>query len=308
MHSGLARQMKPIFLAFAVLALALVFSLAINNTRTDPRGESSSLKYNVKDLSKTGISLIPPGEPVLTNGKTATIDPYSVILKNTSSRAVVGYAIKWQCDKREPSDKSVSRDRMVTSIALPVFLHGEESDRSAVVNSTRGVIFPHKPWFISFDSAAHPVSEVVQDVSTGFDETALADIRATCSSITIIADGIFFDDGAFVGPDEANFFTLVKTQLDARYEILQGVLNELKSGKNPDEIFKGLTQIHERAPQYPPTEPATPDDLRSFYRGFFARDVLGNKNVFGPDKAIEAVQQQLSKPWVKLRKLSPGAD
>jgi hypothetical protein len=295
--------MKPVFLASAVLALALIFFFAIVNTPTNPRGESSSLKYNVKDLPKHGISLVPPGDAVLPTGKAATIDPYSVILKNTSKRAVVGYAIKWQCDKRDSSDTSLSRDRIITSIALPVFLHGEESDRSAVLKSTRGVISPHTPWSISFDSPAHPVGEVIQDVSTGLDETALADINGACSSITIIADGIFFDDGEFVGPDEANFFTLVKTQLDARYEILEGVLNELKLGKDVNEVFKGLEQIGDRGGQYPPEE-AAPTELRAFYKGFFARDILGHKNVFGPDKAIETVQQQLSKPWVKLRKLS----
>jgi hypothetical protein len=119
--------------------------------------------------------------------------------------------------------------------------------------------------------------------------------------MTVTADGVFFEDGTFIGPDTTNFFARVKTQMNVRSEIYQGVQNELKSGKTPGEVFRGLEQIRDREGLEYSDE--TIDELRSYYRNLFARDVLGKKEVWGTDKAIEQVHQLLSKPWVKLRKL-----
>jgi hypothetical protein len=44
-------------------------------------------------------------------------------------------------------------------------------------------------------------------------------------------------------------------------------------------------------------------ELRAYFRKKYAQDVLGKKEMWGPDKAIEDIQQLLSKPWAKLRKL-----
>ncbi len=90
--------------------------------------------------------------------------------------------------------------------------------------------------------------------------------------------------------------------MDARYEILRGVQNELKLGKKAGEIFRGLERIRDREGVKLGEHP-TADVLRSCFRNIFARDVLGKKELLGADKAIEDVQLQLSKPWVNLRKL-----
>ena len=113
--------------------------------------------------------------------------------------------------------------------------------------------------------------------------------------MTVSADGVFFDDGTFMGPDTTNFFAKVKTQMDVRYEILQGVENELQSGKNPAEVFKRLEQIRD----FEETQGGT-DETRSYFRALFARDVVGMKNTWGTEKAIKTVELQLSRPWVKL--------
>ncbi len=102
--------------------------------------------------------------------------------------------------------------------------------------------------------------------------------------------------------DTTGFFTAVKSQMDARYEILRGVQNELKLGKKAGEIFRGLERIRDREGVKLGEHP-TAGALRSCFRNIFARDVLGKKELLGADKAIEDVQLQLSKPWVNLRKL-----
>jgi predicted HD phosphohydrolase len=90
--------------------------------------------------------------------------------------------------------------------------------------------------------------------------------------------------------------------MDVRYEVLQGVQRDLRSGTDPTEVFKGLEQMRDRERQLSGGN-MTMNDLRSFYRHMFAQDVLGMKEMWGVQGAIANVQRQLSRHWVALRKL-----
>jgi hypothetical protein len=277
-----------------LLVVAVVLSLAATNT------ESLLVKFKITDLPEHGILLMPPSDLAFTKGKAVPIDPYSILLENTSTQAVVGYAIKWECwdGKTETSARDLSLDRILLHVLGVVFLYGEESDRRSLLNRMDDVIRPHSTWLIAND---YPAREINQEVNAELIEAAIAEVNAACPTMTVTADGVFFEDGTFIGPDTTNFFARVKTQMNVRSEIYQGVQNELKSGKTPGEVFRGLEQIRDREGLEYSDE--TIDELRSYYRNLFARDVLGKKEVWGTDKAIEQVHQLLSKPWVKLRKL-----
>lgn len=290
-------------LSFLVVALLVVVVLSLAVTKTElvtPETERKFVKFNIKDLPEHGIVLMPPSDPTVTKGKTFLIDPYSVLLKNTSTRAIVGYSIKWECSdgKTETSGRDLSLDRILLHTLAVVFLYGEESERRLMLNRLDDVIKPNSTWLVAND---YPPREINQEVNVELNEAAIAEVNTACPTMTVTLDGIFFDDGTFVGPDTTNFFARVKTQMDARYEVLQGVRNELKSGKTPGEVFRGLEQIRDRERQ--DSGGGTIDELRSYYRNLFARDVLGRNEVWGTEKAIEQVHQLLSKPWVKLRKL-----
>lgn len=295
--------MKPIVLGLAVV-FALILSFAFVRTESlTKKGKISVVKFNLKDLPEHGISLVAPSDPAFTKGTTVRIDPHSAILRNTSNRWVVGYSLKWQCSdgQTETTNRNLSNDRLVSHVVGFSFMYGEESERKAILNTVEDVIKPHTTWLISFDSARQ-IKGASEEVNADLDEAAVAQVLAACPTMTVIVDGIFFDDGTFIGPDTTNFFTQVKTQVDARYEILQGVEKDLKSGKSPSEVFEKLEQIrdHEKAPE---GGKMTVDELLSYFRKVFAQDVLAKKNAGGSDKAIQDIQQLLSKPWVNLRKL-----
>ncbi len=300
------RQMNRIFLGLILVVFAIIVSLAV--TRRESviyKAEVSTMKFNIRDLSEQGISLIAPSDPVLAkNRKTATVNPYSILLKNSSGRSVVGYSIKWECfdGKIESAHRDMSHDVRTSHILGIVLTYGEESVRRELINRLQGVIRPHSTWFISEDTPARPLSAALEDVDTELDEAALAEVRAACPIMTVTLDGIFFDDGTFIGPDTTEFFDKIKTQLDARYELLQEVQNEVKAGKHPSEVFRGLEQIRDREGQ-PQGGEMTTKERRSYFRNKYAQDVLGKKEMWGPDKALEDVQQMLSRPWAKLRKL-----
>lgn len=77
--------------------------------------------------------------------------------------------------------------------------------------------------------------------------------------------------------------------------------NQLKSGKNRDEVFSELERIRDKTQSL--GEQPTINDLRAYFRSMFAMDLVGKKNLWGIEKAIAEIEDQLSKPWVKLRKL-----
>lgn len=302
--------MKLILLASA-LTLGLVVSVILTSNKKGAvarKMEPTPVRLNVKDFPEHGISLIGPSDPSfadlrdkLPKTQAARLgDSYSVFLKNTGSRAVVGYRIKWECVDGGGAVSSWD----VSNIVGWIFLHGEESDRRMALNRSEDVIKPNSTWLISPNSPAQPLEgggdeAFAQEMHS---DDGVAEAVKGCVSMTVIADGIFFDDGTFIGPDTTDFFTEVKSQVDARYEILRGVQSDLMAGKNADEIFKGLEKIRDREVVALGERP-TPDEFRTYFRNIFARDVLGKKEIWGAGKAIEEVQVQLGRPWVRLRKL-----
>lgn len=269
------------------------------------------MRFEARDFPEHGISLIVPSDPSFGHLEakrepTSLRDPYSVLLKNTGTRAVVGYSISWQCfdDRGETSDRNLSNDRTLNRIFSWVFLYGEESDRRAAVDASEDIIKPHSISLISSDRQALPLAwspDVVGGSKTQLDESSKVATIQGCARMTVIADGVFFDDGSFIGPDNNGIFTRVKSEMDARYELLRGIQNDLKSGKKSDEIFKELEKIRDggdiKAPEHP-----TADGFRAYFRNMFVRDVLGRKEHLGVDSVIEDIQLKLSKPWVNLRK------
>lgn len=111
------------------------------------------------------------------------------------------------------------------------------------------------------------------------------------SKVTISLDGLFFDDGTFLGADTIGFFNEVKSQMDARYEIISEVENGVKSGANVDGILRKLEQIASQPMPDLGESPSRSEYMNSF-RILIAKDILGMKAVFGTKKAIEDVHQQ----------------
>jgi len=166
-----------------------------------------------------------------------------------------------------------------------------------------GVMEPNSTWFISLDRPTQRVRDVgAEQTERWVPGSQFQRISRAFPRITISLDGVFLDDGTFLGPDTTEFFNEVKTQMETRHEILSKVESDLKSGVPAEDIFRKLERIAGQPMPELPELPSRAEHL-SFFRRIFAKDILGMKNVFGAEKAFADVHQQLSKPWVKLRKL-----
>jgi hypothetical protein len=306
---NLLNKTKLIFLVLIVSTIAMTFWFARSKkgaagAKVETGPTKSAVKFNVKGLPEHSVSLIAPSDPILTAGRDVSIYPYSIVLRNSSSKAVVGYSIKWECfdGKRESPTRDMSHDRKFSNSYGFAFMYGEESERRAVLKNADEVIGPNSAWLISPDFPPRKLNGRIEEISKEGDQAGLAEIQAACPTMAVTLDGVFFDDGTFIGPDTNDFFAKVKIQMDARYEVLREVQSDLKSGRKPDEVFKRLEQIRDNERQVSGEE-MTMKELRSFYRHMFAQDVLGMKEMWGADGAIANVQRQLSRPWVTLRKI-----
>lgn len=291
-----------------ILTSALVVGLAVSLTLFIGKKEPAAVRVNVKDFPEHGISLVGPSDPSfaslktkLTKSKSDSIsEVYSVFLKNTGRRTVVGYRIKWECVNG--SGEVSVRDS--SNIISWIFLHGEESDHAKALGRTKEVIRPNSIWLIPFDATARPVGG---DDDVSFDAPEIGgrietEAEEPCRSVTVIADGIFFDDGTFIGPDTTDFLTVVKAQMDARRELLSEIRADLEAGKKAEEVFRGLEAIRDQKPVELGQSPSA-DEFHAYFRRLFAQDVLGRRELWGAAKALEDVRLQLSRPWVELRKL-----
>jgi hypothetical protein len=266
--------------------------------------------FPTRDFPEHGIHLIGPSNPSFAKlaaqlvkskeGTTAAdLPPYSVFLNNTSGRSIVAYSIIWECVDKKGS----TVDKSLSNIIFYVFLHGDEAERNKVMAGAEGIIGPNSTWFISLDGPALRVdgSSEGQAEESMFVPQA-QEIAKEFSKVTIAVDGLFFDDGTFLGADTTGLFTEVESQMDARYEVLSEVESGLRAGAKVEEIFRKL-ELRASQPKPQLVGSASRIEYMNFFRVLFAQNVLGMKNVFGTEKAIEDVHQQLSKPWVHLRRL-----
>lgn len=303
------RKLAPIILGFCIIALAIIFSFGqtkyrVKTANGTTKMEPLTVRFNVKSLPEHNVYLISPYDSSVNKNTSGKVNPYSVILRNSNSHHIVGYSITWQCfdGKNESPRTDLSHDRQFSNSFGYAFMYGEESERRAILNNADELIQPNSTWLISPDFPAHKIDGVIKEVNTENEQAVFAVQAAACPIMTVILDGVFFDDGTFIGPDMNGSFAKLKTQMDVRYEVLQGVQRELKSGKNPSDVFRELEQIRDRGVQQSGAGMSL-DELRTRYQRLFAQDVLGMKDMWGTEGAIANVQRQLSRPWVTLRKL-----
>lgn len=306
---------KVLILLLFTLLLVISTAMAVSRARKrqvtneKPKG-STMVEFQTKDFHERGIYLVGPSNPLFAKMATQLtknnevfsvnhLPPYSVFLKNTNNRSVVGYRIVWDCVDKQGD----SAHKDASNIVSYIFLHGRESERNRVMAGEGRIIGPNSTWFISSDGTAMRLEGVTEgQVSESIFASQLKEISNEFSKVTISLDGLFLDDGTFFGADTTAFFDEVKSQMDARYEILNEVENSRKSGTKIEEILRKLEEMAKNPTPQLGVSPSRSEYMDCF-RVLFAKDVLGMKAIFGTEKAMEDVHQQLSEPWVNLRRL-----
>ncbi len=312
--------MRKTTFALSVAAAALVAAAAWGWG-----ARAMNLKMHAKDLPEHGLRIITPADPsfdgrlrALLKGQDGggdaaeSLKPFSVIIENTGRRKAVAYMLQW-CFTKEGGQDDCYRHAYASPDALMEGLPpGSEAaeERSFNIRPNRARLIR----FVSPDGSSQfrlPVSrEEAEQIRAGASVDRDALLRrylaelAKYTDVTVSLDGVFFDDGTFVGPDTTGFFSVVKAEVDARRDLLNDIaLGLTRLGKSKEEVFRHVEKVA-GGPDVAVGSDSTPTDFYNFYKKRYAAQVLRMSQAFGDEKGLAAALQPLRKPWVQLRKRS----
>lgn len=313
------------FLVFASILLLIASPLIFWTTR---EAKAVSVQINIKDLPGHDLKLIAPTDPLF-NGKLSTLlknhpnslaeslKAYSVLLENTGKKTVIGYRLRWDLIK---ADGTVSM-RQAGGINMGAFM---DEARSGLENPSLSGGFAIGPGALVFVSLAGSSGDNVNGRINGYASgsanrsildqlrqgakdkqyPSLADIITaelqTCTSITVSLDGVFFEDGTFVGPDTTEFFVTVEASVNARRDLMQEIAFAVERKRSMDAIFDYINEV---ASSLPPSQKMNKGDIYNLFKKSYAEEMLRMKAATSSQKAVEMALQQSRKAGLELRKL-----
>lgn len=224
------------------------------------------------------------------------LKPFSIFVKNIGERKVVAERLIWELTRADGTTTAEVHSR-VTSW---VFMGGGEAGADPSTAAGEGVIIPGSFHFFSL-APISAVSEEGQDANQTARLNELSAELEQCTNITVSIDGVFFEDGTFVGPDNTGFFAQVKAHVDAKYDLLREVELSIKNNKGLEDFLNYVEQLANK-PNGRRGPKATPDDHYNFYKKRFAEEFVGVQRNHGRDEAIAAAIRQVNRPWPMLQK------
>jgi hypothetical protein len=325
--------MKRIFL----VVLAIIGMLtAIGGVLSRNRGvQAVSVQVNVKDIPKYGLTLISPSDPSFNDMASAllkgnqnamfeALKPFSALLKNTGDLAVVGYNLKWEMMGADGT--IAARD---AGWANPGALMDRGAPGMEYLSTSAGfAIKPHSARLISFafsvgedewggsigayaGGSADPASidpsktAKLQQAARDKDWRPFIDMMKaelqSYTSITISIDGVFFEDGTFVGPDTTQYFARIKANIDAKRDLLQEIAFAMEHKRTYDEIFGDMEELA-NSPKNIERADASPGEYYEYYKKIYADEVVRMRRAMGNEKAIAMSLQPLRRQWPVLKK------
>lgn len=332
------------------IGLGVMVILAAAFVSRNVRGQTVRVPISVKDLPEYGVRIIDASDAsfdqkaeAFFKGQPPTmvvrIRPFSALLENTGSQAIVGSSVKWVISKKDGSTYSVP----VSSVNPRALMDGEPK----LIQTTQGAaIRPHSVRFVSVLGSAGNGQQVDLarswisfrgtsseresfqdalargDMDDAFAMSAIGKVLAEATGATISIELIFFEDGTFVGDDKSDFFEKVSADINAEYDLATEVAEAQRQGKSTDEIFKHLEDIAGTASRSRDESPSLEkysikqnsdgvaaarssryDDAYIRSKRIYARAFVGMKETVGVKEALAEKLQLLNKPRKVLRRL-----
>ena len=298
-----------------LLLTGAILSITMGFTRLHKKMDSTPPRLNIKDLQEQGIIIIAPSDPAfdalsapLLRGTSSSViealRPYSVFVKNRNAKTVVACLLKWEMVRPNGTVKIettgfVTLWRLMNQGASGI---GEYS------------IKPEAAWFFSpssidinqdpsmAEAQVNPPSlEPSQERMQTEYLRKLTERLRQYASITVSVDGVFFDDGTFIGPNSTHFFEMVEASRNARRDLFRGVGLEINKGRHLDEIFKSLEELA-RQSEVKLNQDSTSADFYSHYKKRVAEEVLHMRQTAGDERTKEFMMEPLRKQWIELKK------
>ena len=310
-----------------------------------------SVPINIKDFPEHGVRIIAASDPTFVRraesffeGQPQTIvdrvKPFSVLLENSGTLAIVGSTVKWEITKRD----GTTFNQPVSSVNTRALMDGEPRS----IQTTRGAAIPpnsirfvsvlgsagegqrvdlSRSWiaFRGSPSEGEAFRRALADsnMDEAFNRSIIGKVLTEATSVTVSVDLVFFEDGTFVGDDKGDFFNKVKADMDAQYDLYTEVTVAQYEGKTLEEIFK---RVGELAASHSQTRKSSPEidsysgkqkseaPIESTKRRYsdeydrsktlYAQELIGMRGALGAKEAIAQKLQLLDKPRKLLRRRS----
>lgn len=311
-------------LLFPIILIATIAIYMWNNQPVS----AQTLLLNTRDIPEQGLLIIGPEHTSYENKFTELIatktteqknfmtalKPFSAFISNSNTKDVIAYKVRWEISG--VNTKAIVYDM---TFADPAILMGV--DPSLVTSETRNLghtVISNTSKFVSVASSVNNSQQQSISFGSGGDSGNPNDPRSAsesellerlqrdlenAASITITLDGAMFEDGTFVGPDNSGYFNQLKAQINAKYDLLNGILKALQQNKQPTEIYATL-QAFVEAPEITLSTNSTPTEYYNFYRGIYATEILEIRTAFNNDEqSLSYILTPLKRSWLNLHKV-----
>lgn len=311
-----------------LLALALTAALSVTTGTVRNRWglstQAKNVRINTNDIAAHGLVIVDPAHPSFNdelskwlNGKdekykkhVESLKPFSVFVKNTNDRDVIGYKVKWEIVGADGEVFSYNNlyfePESLMGVEKP--RNGRGGGKAIRKKSFRLVTSVPLPYEQDGEAGSGMVGGLDADQPQGSGDIAplvgrLNKQLEEATSVTVSIDGAMFDDGTFVGPDTGGYFGQLRAYVNSKNDLLRMMLHSMRRNEPVGNLFSKIEGIAASRVNLSSAD-AKPADYYNFYRKQHAEEIMNSRQLIGDDlKAVRHALEPLRKRWAKLHKV-----
>jgi hypothetical protein len=317
------------------VSLLAVFIVCVSLIAFTTRPAEAEITMHVVDFPQYGITIITPQNTLFNSllntwlqgapppSWLQTVRPYSIFVRNTTNRKVAGLAVRWQI--------TYSNGKVFNYSAQSIILRGlmdrgagtGQADTTELIDAGQASYQILPPVHIPPIGGQSPLQGTmegdfyagndqnhgqVDDAARTDNDTAIRDFLVAklqnATDITVVIEGVFFDNGTYIGVNSTQFFEKIRAQRDGNNDLLRKIATMLSQNYTYTQIYDYL-QALANSPYVPngqvPT--ATPADVFDFAKQDLARQILTSRTALGDSGALDNALAPLRITWPALTKL-----
>jgi hypothetical protein len=290
-----------------VISLLAVVGLVTGVSGSLRKGQPMQVRFNKRDLPKHGLHIITSADPnfdalasnYFKNRSAASnesLKPLSVFIQNRGSRMVVAYVLEWRMLR---TDGQVLTN--TNSYSEPGILMGHEMPTDPRFKHTQA-IEPNEIRAFTWSTAVNPEgasrlgssntspSPLAQVPQADALRAQLDDELSGATDLTVSLDGVFFEDGEFVGPNATGFFERTQALVSAKLDLIRDIAMANENGKL-DQAFEVVASKY-LSPAVTLTPESTPAEYYKYYTRLFAEEITNMESVYGKQRLATYLTNQ----------------
>lgn len=247
-------------------------------------GQAMELRIHKSDLPEHGIFLVTSADASFDElvakhfekGKPRALKPFAAFIRNSSTRLVVAYALTWEL--KDENGKSITAK--TTNYSEPGILIGNEIPPDLIHTTA---IEPGSERCFSWNSKIDPGRVESDDTINHIRATVEAHI-ARARDITIVLDGVIFDDGSVIGPNRTAFVDQMQALVQAKTDLLNDIAVASEKG-NVDQVLDSISATSQQPDVvFGPTFSA--DEWYRHFKKVYATEITNQRAAYGKERLV----------------------